>query len=437
MQIRKWWGEIRDSLWFLPALFTVGAIGAAVALVHADESLVGMGRISYGVLFSGGPEAARAILSVIAGSIITVTGVVFSITIVAIQLASSQYTPRVLRNFMADRANQWVLAIFIGTFAYSLMVLRRIRFPGEQATLFVPSLAVTGALLLALVSIGFLIFFVNHAARSMQASTIIDRVTGDTLRRIEHLFPDPVGEAIEEPAEAVVPDAEPARVAAQESGYLQAVDEGALSDLAERGRLVVRMEVSIGAFVLPGDALASVWPAGALDEAMGDDVRGAFVLGHQRTPDQDVEFGVIELVDIALKALSPAVNDPTTALMAIDRLGQILVTFGNRSPPRLARAAGAGDGPIRFVARRTEYTHVVGMAFDQLARAVDGKVAVARRLLETLGRVAEKVPPHRRPPLMKQAEAVVRSATLTLHDRVDLDAVEAAAASARARARIE
>ena len=324
VRLGTWWAYARDSLWFLPAVMTGIATATALLTLRLDAALQADPSATFYLVFGGGAEGARGVLEAIAGSVITVTGVVFSITIVALQLASSQFTPRVLHNFTGDRANQVVLGVFIGTFTYTLLVLRAVRSAADDGQGFVPGLSVGAAIGLALVSIGFLIFYIHHAARSIQASVIIDRATSDTVALVERLFPDPLGKPAQDDKQPCLPTISPAVVTAATAGYLQAVDADTLFDLAEEGGLLIRMEPRIGEFVLPGAMLASVWPADALTEIVVHEVRQAFVLGQERTLQADVELGIRQLADIAIKALSPGINDPTTATICIDRLAEVL-----------------------------------------------------------------------------------------------------------------
>ena len=188
---RMWWQRVRDSLWFVPGLMTIGAAILAIALVRLDAEYLGSKLAADAWwLFGGSPDGARGLLTTVAGSVITVAGVVFSITIVALQLASTQYTPRVLQNFMSDRGNQVVLGVFIGTFAYTLLVLRTVRSADDAGDgAFVPYAAVTVAILLVLASMAFLIYYLDHVTRWIEASSIIDRVTGDTVRQIRERYP--------------------------------------------------------------------------------------------------------------------------------------------------------------------------------------------------------------------------------------------------------
>ena len=427
------WNAVRDSLWFAPS--TAAILGVLLSVVAPRIPVPdGDGALLEAWIYSGGTDGARAVLSTIAGSLITVTGVIFSVTIVALQLASSQFTPRVVGSFVADRVNQVVLGVFIGTFTYTLLVLRTIQSEGDDRATFVPHVAVTIALVLLLVSIGALIVFINHAARSIQASTILDRETARTRRSIERLFPARVGEPTDAPAAAPapVPATLPAVVAAEAAGYLQALHAEPLwalgGEVAEP--LVIRMELHLGAFVFPGCALASVWPATACDERVADAVRAAFLLGAERTAEQDVELGLVELSDIALRALSPGINDPTTAIHAIDRLTELLAALAARRPPDPVRTSD--DGRVRLLARDTSFERAVSVAFDQIRHYGAGDPAVALKLLEALRELALVVPPPLRPPLATQAQRVHHAARRALHDPADHAALDRVAAEVHA-----
>ena len=424
-RLRMVWVTIRDSLWFLPGVLTLLSALLAFAVTSAEERGALQSLAESHWIFGGGAEGARGVLNAIAGGLITVTGVVFSVTIVALQLASSQFTPRVLRSFTADRGNQLVLAVFIGTFTYTLLVLRTIRSGGDGQEGFIPRVAVTVAVALVLVSIGFLIFFINHSARNIQVSVILDRVAHRTLGDVCRLFPEQIGHQDPiEPIEPKDPEAEWVAITASESGYLQAVDARTLFQLGERKRMVIAMESHIGEFVLEGNRLASVSPATGADEEVVKAVRTAFVLGEDRTPEQDVEYGIIEMSDIALRALSPGINDPTTAFRCIDRLAEVLLALGTRRTPQAERTK---EGRIHFLALHTTFERAVGLAYDQIRHFGVQNPAVAKKLLETVVRLQELVPPPRRAPLQDQADAILRDARARIENPNDLAAVEAAA----------
>ena len=257
------WFRVRDSLWFVPSVAVVAATVLAIVAVQipTPDSTNELARLW---LFGSGAAGARSMLSAIAGSLITVTGVVFSVTIVALQLASSQFTPRVLGSFVADRVNQAVLGVFIGTFTYTLLVLRTIRSAADDRELFVPHVAVTLALLLLLLSIAALIIYINHSARSIQASVILHRETLRTLGRIDVLFPErvrhPARDISDDAQIAAPPAGAPGMVTATQSGYFQALHAEALWTLQDAHRtrpITIRMEIPVGAFVFPGTQLAS------------------------------------------------------------------------------------------------------------------------------------------------------------------------------------
>ncbi len=422
------WTRVRDSLWFAPSVAVVIATVMAVVIVQipspaSENQLVRLW------LFGGGAEGARGMLSAIAGSLITVTGVVFSVTIVALQLASSQFTPRVLGSFVADRVNQVVLGVFIGTFTYTLLVLRTIKSDSLDRTAFVPHIAVTTALVLLLVSIGALIVYINHAAHAIQASVILHRETGRTLARLDVLFPAHVGRAAPVVADAAdgapIPSEASAFVLASASGYLQAVHADPLWALSGRDRpmpVTIGVELHVGTFVFEGKRLASVWPASILDEEVASAVRAAFVLGPERTIEQDVELGLIVIADIALRALSPGINDPTTATQCVDRLTQILATLGTRPHPSVVRQSP--DGSVRVHLRATSFARAVSIAFDQIRLYGASNPAIAHRLLDALGDLALIVPNPLHETLRHQVEAIRLEAMRSLADPEALHAIE-------------
>lgn len=420
------WKRLTDSLWFFPAVMTLGGAVAALVLVRSDSFVLGDTPASEIVwLFAGTAEGARGVLSAITSSIITVTGVVFSVTIVALQLASQQFTPRVLRQFMSDRANQLVLGVFIGTFTYTLLVQRTVRSAEESGDAFVPAVAITVAVVFALVSIGFLIFFIDHAARSIQANTIMARVTRETLASFPHVAKADEQDVAELPAD-VVPDAAPAVVRAHRADYITGLDHDRLVELARRHDLLLRVEHRVGAFVMEGVPLLHVW--GDAPPEVAAQLRDAYVFGSGRTPHQDPEIGIIELVDIAVKALSPGINDPTTAMMAIDRLGEVLMKIGTGRPAARARRDDAGT--IRLLLPPYRFDELVGMAFDQIRHYGVSNPTVAIKLVTTMGAAATLVGERERPVLRDAIRHTLAAAEAAVSDARDLQRVRAAAVAA-------
>lgn len=435
----SWWYDLQDSLWFIPAVMTAAAVVLALVMVRVDQTLLLGERLGSDAtwLFGGGAEGARGVLSAIAGTMITVTGLIFSITVVALQLASSQFSPRVLRNFTGDRGNQVVLGVFIATFTYSLLILRSVRSAEQDFSVFVPSASITMAIVLTVISIGFLIYFIHHSARSMQAAIIINNASTDTMALIDELFPKDVGRPAPDQT-MTVPSVPPFAVRADEGGYLQGLDAESVFDTAEVGRVTVRVDVGIGEFLLPGMTLASVWPAtpleaGSIDmDKIREKVRKAFTLGAERTLAHDVDYGFRQLADIAVKALSPGINDPTTASMCVDRLGAALATIGQREHPREVRTGE--DGSVRLLVAGPSFDSLVRTAFEQIRHYGAGDVVVAQHVVITLGRVADIVSNDRRAPLAREARLMTEAIERAGHLEADLVRVRLAGAWAVAGA---
>ncbi len=393
-RLRMMWSAVRDSLWFIPALFTLLAAALAFFMVQVDRSFEkAVDEIDHWFL-TGGAEGSRLVLSTIAGSLITVTGVVFSVTIVGLQLASTQFTPRILRNFLADRSNQIVLGVFISTFTYTLLVLRVVKSKLENDAAFVPHLSVATAIVLALISVGFLIHFIHHAARSIQASVILSRVTEEGLTLVKRLFPEEIGAPAKEPqAEAELSQRSPETITATEEGYLQAISGQELFDLGKKHRLLIRMAVPVGAFVVKEQVLAEVWAEEDCDEEVRKKIRGAYLLGKERTPEQDVEFCILEIADMAVKSLSPGINDPTTAVHCIDRLTQLLLAFGKRRPPAAVRTA---EGRVHFLALPATFEGALGVAFDQIVHFGHDNPLIVARLRASIEQLESLLPAERK-----------------------------------------
>lgn len=408
--------RLSTSLWFVPSVMTLAAIVLAAAMVWLDTSLQASHRADFYFAYGGGVEGARGVLGAIASTMITVTGVVFSITIVALQLASSQFTPRVLRNFTADRTSQVVLGAFIGTFTYTLLVLRTVRSTVDDGSAFVPTLSVAMAIALALVSIGCLILYIHHSARSIQVSVVLDRATRETLGLVDRLFPEYVGDPTRD-AEPRRPPGLGAVITSPNAGYLQVIDEDGIFDLPGEGRLAIWMEPRVGEFVLPGAPLATAWPAEAIDDGVAEAIRRRFVLGDERTFRHDVELGVQQVVDIGLRALSPGVNDPTTAARCLDRLAEVLVRLGNRRMPRPIRTGE--DGRVRFATRVTTFERIADLCLVQFRHYGRKDPAFAAHLLRTIARVGALVPPDRRAVFARHARDVLAAAEAALDHPAD------------------
>ena len=426
--------RLRSGLWFLPTLIVSGAVALALGLIEA-ESAFGPAHLAqdWPRLFGAGAAGARGLLESIAGSMITVAGVTFSITIVALTLASTQYSPRILRNFMRDRANQTVLGVFLGIYAYCLVVLRTIR-GGDDDGLFVPSLAVLFGLGLAFVAIGFLIFFIHHVATAIQATSILEAASAETLQAIDRLFPAELGQAADASQRldaAALAASAWVVVPAPRSGFIQSVDAKALLAFARERNAIVRMELAVGDFVIEAQLLVAVAGA-AVDDAALRALDKAFTIDRQRTIDQDPSFGIRQIVDIALKALSPGINDTTTAVNSIDHLGVILSRLAAR---RIETDVRADADAVRVLARGPSFASLLAEAVDQVRQNADANVAVLNRLLEVLGVVAQRTTDAGRRRLLRgHADLVIEVAERSVPSAADRAGIHATRAQAFAAA---
>lgn len=371
--LRQRWGVLQDRwrtrLWPLPSLAVVAAVGLGVGLPRLDARMSDAFLdkvVPY--LFGGGPEAARSVLSAVAASLITVTSLTFSLTVVTLQLASSQYSPRILRTFVRDRFVHLALALLLGTFTYSLMVLRTVHTPTGDEDAFVPHVSVTVAYLLAIASVVVLVFFLAHLARQIRAELILLEVhsdTTETLRRVLDRYP--VGEARTAPA---VPATGVTTVCAQSSGFLTSVDERTLLSAAVHAGAVVQVDRFPGDSIVAGTPVAAVWPVvegtDLAGEALADltaKVGKAVCTGFERTAAEDIAFGLRQLVDVAIRALSPAVNDPTTAVHALNHASALLCeVVGHDLGPRLLRD---DEGRVRVVLSGPDAASLLDLVMTQ------------------------------------------------------------------------
>ncbi|HLZ37453.1 MAG TPA: DUF2254 domain-containing protein [Mycobacteriales bacterium] len=355
------------SFWLVPAGFTVVAIGVGLTLVEVDQRWVE----SPGWLYPGGSDGARALLSAVTSSMISFTGLVFSITVVALQLTSSQFSPRVLRRFLEDRVTQVALGVFVATFVYAMTVLRSVR--GESVALpFVPRLSTTVAFLFVLGSIVMFIVYIDHIANSLRAANVIATIGDQTRALLERQFPAGTPEVSPDAAhrsgqaqagggEASAP---PARhVVASRPGVVTSVDVRHLVGLAARHDVVLGLLPRLGGFLPEGAPLVMVSGArsGEVDDAR---VRRGVAFGIEPTMRQDVGYGFRQLVDIAERALSPSTNDVTTAVQALDQLHDLVRRLATRPFP--AAVHRGPDGQVRLVLPAPRLGDFVGLALDEI-----------------------------------------------------------------------
>ncbi len=411
-RMQAWWDEVKNNLWMLPAVCTILSSALAVLFVRIDAGIeVNESLQRSPLLFGGGAEGARGVLTAIASSIVTVTGTIFSIVIVALQLASGQFTPRVMRHFTGDRINQVVLGVMIGTFTYCLLVLRTVRSADDERGLFVPVISVSVGILLAMVCISGLILFIHHSPKQLQVSFILQRAAGDTFRLINETFPEPEDRTAS-PHGSRLPRGEPVPVKASTSGYLQDIDLDHLKALAGHRNLTIHLTQTHGTHVLVGMEIARVWRDG---EPVTDDdlceIRKNLVIGIQRTLLHDVTFGIRQIADIAVKALSPAINDPTTATEAIGPLNSLLVCAGNRSPQQTVHEV---NGRPAIFCEPVSFGSLADVAYTQIRHYGAADPVVMAHLIDGMRRVAELLPEQKRARLYVHGRLALAQALQTV-----------------------
>ncbi len=353
--MKSLWFWLQDRFWALPLLCAVAAAALGLGLTGLDARLDTSLTLPF--LFAGGPEGARSLLSAIITSMISFTGLVFSITIVVLQLTSSQFSPRVLRTFLRDRFDQLALGVFVATFVYALVVLRAVR-GTAQVDSFVPQVAVTAAFGFVLASVVVFLGYIHHIAQSIRVATIIDTIGADTRAQLERQHPEDVAET----ARVALPDGPADRVAAGGLGVVQRVDDEALQRLAERHGATICLLRAVGEFTPEGSPLLAVYGADVPDH---DRLRAAVHLGSERDLTEDVGFGMRQLVDIAERALSPGINDPTTAVQVIDQLHDLVRRLATRALPPRQRLTE--DGRLAVHVPRPDFADYLALALEEIA----------------------------------------------------------------------
>ena len=376
--------ELRGGFLIRPfaIALSLGVIGACLSSL--EERIPALGAWVPTVLFPSrqDPQTAQLILSAIATSIMTVVSIVFAILLMTLTLASTQFSPRILISFVRDRATQWTLGVLLGTFSYCIAVL-----PATRALpfAFVPVVSVTGAMVLAMVAVAWLIFFIHHISQAISVNHIVDRIARDTELVIDGLMPHPRGAY--EPVEPAPPsDDDGAPILNLRSGYIRFIDTRRLLAVAKAWRIRVRVERRVGQFVPAGLPLLRVANEDGVAPHQTAELLGAFDIGPTRTLQQDVEFGVIQIVDIALRAISPAVNDPSTAISCIDQLSSILIRWCGRAPP--PSMLFHPPHVARVIIPWVDLEGLLNTAFDQIRHYATADLAVNLRLLRAMSDIA-------------------------------------------------
>ncbi|HEX9226663.1 MAG TPA: DUF2254 domain-containing protein [Arthrobacter sp.] len=381
-----WLDALRTQLWPLPTLAVALAVVLGTVLPALDAAVDGQLPESVtAFLFSGGPEAARSVLQAISGSLITVTSLTFSLTVVTLQLASSQFSPRLLRTFTSDRFVHATLALFLAAFAFALTVLRSVRGESSGTSLFVPEISVTVAFGLAIASVIGLVLFLAHLTREIRVETMMRRVNVETQETIDRVFPGDRPARGPEP----VPSSETFLIKSTSSGFLTSFHQGALLRAAEESDAVIRIDREPGSSLVEGVPFATAWTINpgapftqTVRKKLTDDANAAVATGFERTNVQDVGFGFRQLVDVAARALSPGINDPTTAVHVIGHLSVLLGRLAERNPG--PEHLTDEDGRVRVVVSLPELKDLLDMAMNQPRQYGAADPAVAGRLIALL-----------------------------------------------------
>lgn len=411
--------RVFNTLWFWPVVLVTLAVVASFATVEIDHAV---GEVKGRVIFSGSATSARVVTGTLAGSALSIIGITVPLTLVALQLASSQFSQRILRNFMRDRIVQIFLGAFIGVFAYNLLVLRVIRSSDESVESFVPQISISIGMALSLLSLILFIIFINHIVGLIQVSHILRRIARETRGTIAHLYPESVGLAAKV-EDAPIPGSGASVVTTRTSGYLQSVDVGAVFELSRDRIGTVWLVRNIGEFCPEGATIFVLSRDGNDDTKIGDVLLSKLQLGADRSAHEDALFGFRQIVDVAARALSPGVNDPTTAVQCIDHLTDLLHALLKRSFPSVVRRDE--DGVVRLVVRAPSFEDFVSEAFDQIRSYGEGDVAVTRRLLQALTELSTGAPAGgHRASLLRQRDLVLSGARRSIKEPTDLASLE-------------
>ncbi len=416
-KLAAFWERVRTSLWFLPALMVLAAMLLAWLALQVDIEVKASGFVWW--INQGSAVEAGRLLSALLGSLITMATLVISITMVVLTLAAGQLGPRLIRSFVGDRRTQGVLGLFIGTIVYILLIFRLL--DSELPKDAVPHFAVTTVSGLVFICLLTLLYYVHHLSRSIVADTVVNRVGEDLDRAIRNNLRD----AEDEVPTIVTNRSEeaPAHFGLKASGYIQTVDYGGLVEAAAEREALIELLVRPGHHVLAGRAHALVWPAAALDDEFRSEIVAAVSVGRERTAYQDVEFSIRQLVEVALRALSPGINDPFTAIAVVDRLGASLALAMERAAPQ--KIWNDAEGSVRLVAATSDFDGLVDLSFNQIRQAGAYHPAVLIALLDALGALAETPRTEaQRATLRRHLEAVIETGRRAIDYPDDLAALE-------------
>jgi uncharacterized membrane protein len=403
---------LRTSLWFVPVLCVLAGVALSFGTIALDRAA---GGSVVPQSLSGDSDAALAILTTVAASMVTLTGLVLTITMVVVQLAMGQFTPRVLRTILRDRPSQMAIGVFVATFAHAMLVMREVKAPSEGDGGNVPGLAIVVAYVLIVISIIVLVWYVHHIGQSLRVASLIDSVGNEARELLERIYPRVRAEG--ESPDPPLPEGDPAQVVpAPKQGVVYRVDHDELVERAREADAVLVLRPHVGDFVPEGAPLVEVYGARIEPRSI---LRG-LAIGKERTLNQDLAYGFRMLVDVAQRSASPDMADPTTAVQAVDRLHDLLRQLADR--PFASGRYFDADGALRLVTPVQSWDSYVHLAVDEVRHYGRESLQLARRLRAMLLDLLSVVPPERRPVLEHELRLVEAMARDGLVDEADREA---------------
>jgi uncharacterized membrane protein len=383
--LRRAMYNLRGGFLIRPLIIALVLGGAGALFSSLEEELPAISAWVPAAIFPShaDPQIAQVILAGIAASMMTVVSIVFAILLMTLTLASMQFSPRIIVSFAKDRVTQWTLGIFLGTFSYCMAALPAARSLPHP---FAPVATVLGAMVLALMCVGWLLFFIHHISEAISVNHIVDRIAKETEGVIDEIMPWPHRPDRLRQIEVHEPHAEEVTIESHESGYIRFIDTRHLIALAKQYHFRIRVLRRVGHFIPAGIPLMSVSRGSRLSPERADRLLSAFDFGPTRTLQQDIEFGVLQIVDIGLKAISPAVNDPSTAISCVDQLSRIMIRFVSRQTPD--EFLYDPPGVLRVSVNWLHFARVLEAAFEQIRMYSKTDLAVSLRLLRALSDIA-------------------------------------------------
>lgn len=422
-KLQYFWDALSSSFWFIPILMLLITIGSATGFIYLDSQIQYSPEGILKYLLPASVDSARSILSIIAGAMIGVAGTVFSITLVVLTLASSQLGSRLVRNFMYDKLNQLVLGTYVSSFVYCLIILSSLK--ESESFYFVPAISVLAALASAIAGIILLVIFIHHVSMSIQSDKVISDISEAMSISIRKLFPDEIGhEEEEKPA----PDIHLLKqqytikqeVRCKKSGYLQSIDGQGLMNIAEDNDCIIFLNHRPGDFMVQDMVFCEVLCNEEFGEEIHEQIQDDFILGKVRTPLQDAEFSIHQMVEVASRALSPGVNDPYTAIACIDNLTSVMCYLTGAAFPSPYRYDS--QDKLRVVTDNHTFSGMLNAAFNQIRQYAEKSPSVMIRLMEAMKAINTFTRSKNQKELVvKHAEMIMKAAERTFHEPQDLD----------------